>query len=264
MAALKRAWSKVSDGSEAKLAFDTWQRYLTVTYGRLTEDTTRHKDTETTQEISELENLFLRHTYLTSIARLLIWAALSHGKNTDKLRQVAKDVMSGRYFKSQRLANLVDDDFFHWIRNADAEKILAPAWERILSHLTDYDLSNIEEDVLKGVYQQLIDPKDRHDLGEYYTPDWLCELIVKELLPKHGFKTVLDPSCGSGSFLRAVTLYCARTRMVCVARVTQANRRRDGSYLWLVREPVVTRTCQSVHYASDHRTVKTGVSLQSC
>lgn len=31
MAALKRAWAKVSAGSEAKLAFDTWQRYLTVT-----------------------------------------------------------------------------------------------------------------------------------------------------------------------------------------------------------------------------------------
>jgi len=49
----------------------------------------------------------------------------------------------------------------------------------------------------------LIDPKDRHDLGEYYTPDWLCERMVSELLPKHGYKTVLDPSCGSGSFLRA-------------------------------------------------------------
>lgn len=203
MAALKRGWAKVNGGSEAKLAFETWQRYLTVTYGRLTEDTTAIKDRETAQEISELENLFLRHTYLASIARLLIWAALSQGKNANNLRQVAKDVLTGRYFESKRLANLVDDDFFHWIRTAEAEKILAPMWERILSHLTEYDLSDVKEDVLKGVYQQLIDPKDRHDLGEYYTPDWLCERIVRELLPKHGYKTVLDPSCGSGSFLRA-------------------------------------------------------------
>jgi hypothetical protein len=86
MAALKRAWAKVSGGSEAKLAFETWQRYLTVTYGRLTEDTTAVRDIETAQEISELENLFLRHTYLASIARLLIWAALSQGKNAANLR----------------------------------------------------------------------------------------------------------------------------------------------------------------------------------
>ena len=58
-----------------------------------------------------------------------------------------------------------------------------------MSHLTEYDLSKVREDVLKGVYQQLIDPKDRHDLGEYYTPDWLCERIVTELLPKHGYKS---------------------------------------------------------------------------
>ena len=211
MASLKKAWRMVSGGTEAKLAFDTWQRYLTVTYGRLTEDTTVQKDKETAENISELENLFLRHTYLASIARLLIWAALSQGKNADNLRQVAKDVLSGRYFHSKRLANLVDDDFFHWIRHHDAERILAPMWERILSHLTEYDLSMVREDVLKGVYQQLIDPKDRHDLGEYYTPDWLCERMVSEMLPKHGYKAVLDPSCGSGSFLRAaVTHYLGR------------------------------------------------------
>ncbi len=210
MASLKKAWRKVSGGSEAKLAFDTWQRYLTVTYGRLTEDTTAEKDKETDEDISELENLFLRHTYLASIARLLIWAALSQGKNADNLRQVAKDVLSGEYFNSKRLANLVDDDFFHWIRHQNAEKILAPVWERILSHLTEYDLSLVREDVLKGVYQQLIDPKDRHDLGEYYTPDWLCERIVSEMLPKHGYKAVLDPSCGSGSFLRAAVTHFLR------------------------------------------------------
>jgi N-6 DNA Methylase len=203
LAALRRAWAKVSVGSEAKLAFETWQKYLTVTYGSLTETTTATKDTETAEEISELENLFLRHTYLVSIARMLIWAALSGGKTSGSLGEEASRIFSGEFFESKRLANLVDDDFFHWTGRPDAHKILAPAWERILSHLLEYDLSHIREDVLKGVYQELIDPKDRHYLGEYYTPDWLCERIVAELLPKEGYKPVLDPSCGSGSFLRA-------------------------------------------------------------
>jgi hypothetical protein len=100
MAALKRAWVKVNGESEAKLAFETWQKYLTVTYGRLTENTTAIKDEETAEEISELENLFLRHTYLASIARLLIWAALSKGKadaTLPKLREMSSpDVISSR------------------------------------------------------------------------------------------------------------------------------------------------------------------------
>jgi len=203
MVALKKAWAKAQDEPEASVAFETWQKYLTVTYGKLTESATRATEIESGVEISELEDLFLRHTYLSSIARLLIWAALSQGKTNQSLREVAKAVLSGDFFKSKRLANLVDDDFFHWVRRPQAEEILASAWERILSHLLEYDLARLNQDVLKGVYQQLIDPKDRHDLGEYYTPDWLCERIVSELFPKEGYKTVLDPSCGSGSFLRA-------------------------------------------------------------
>jgi SAM-dependent methyltransferase len=133
----------------------------------------------------------------------MVWAALSGGQTSGSLRQVAQDVFSGLYFQSKRLANLADEDFFHWIRTPQAEQLLAPVWERVLDTLLTYNLQLVREDVLKGVYQQLIDPKDRHDLGEYYTPDWLCERIVAEMLPTQGYKSVLDPSCGSGSFLRA-------------------------------------------------------------
>jgi hypothetical protein len=74
--------------------------------------------------------------------------------------------------------------------------------------------------VLKGVYQELVDPKDRHDLGEYYTPEWLCERIVAELLPSEGFASVLDPSCGSGSFLRAAIAH----QLTANANGTDASR----------------------------------------
>lgn len=203
LATLRRAWVASRAESEARLAFDTWQSYLTVTYGKLSESDRLKRDAETGEEVSELDELFLRHTWLVSVSRLMVWAALSGGQATGTLRQVAQEVFSGQYFESKRLANLADEDFFHWIRTPKAEPILAPIWERVLDILLSYDLLRIREDVLKGVYQQLIDPKDRHDLGEYYTPDWLCERIVAEMLPAEGYKSVLDPSCGSGSFLRA-------------------------------------------------------------
>ena len=192
MESLYKAWDAVGQSSEPRLAFDTWQRYLTVTYGELAD-----------QESEDLLRLFLKHTYLASLARLLIWASLSKGKVTTTLRETAKEILSGRFFEEQRIENIVEDDFFHWVRRPKAEAILAPVWERVLSQLETYDLALLNQDILKGVYQELVDPKDRHDLGEYYTPDWLCERIVSELLPAEGFVSVLDPSCGSGSFLRA-------------------------------------------------------------
>ncbi|MCK4734840.1 MAG: N-6 DNA methylase [Methanophagales archaeon] len=44
--------------------------------------------------------------------------------------------------------------------------------------------------------------KVRHDLGEYFTPDWLAELVLKEVEYDGDLeKRVLDPACGSGTFL---------------------------------------------------------------
>ncbi|MDW8011344.1 MAG: N-6 DNA methylase, partial [Sulfolobales archaeon] len=70
-------------------------------------------------------------------------------------------------------------------------------------------------DLLKRLYQQLVPREVRHNLGEYYTPDWLADLLMDEAglsleaLEKLGEADplkplqirVLDPACGSGTFL---------------------------------------------------------------
>ncbi|MEP6786545.1 MAG: N-6 DNA methylase, partial [Sphingomonadales bacterium] len=64
-----------------------------------------------------------------------------------------------------------------------------------------FDLDAIDVDVLKGLYESLIDPAQRHDLGEYYTPDWLASRIVAEAIDAPLTQRVIDPACGSGTFL---------------------------------------------------------------
>ena len=57
-------------------------------------------------------------------------------------------------------------------------------------------------DLLKQLYQQLFPKSVRHDLGEYYTPDWLAELVLDELdYDGNPDRRLLDPACGSGTFL---------------------------------------------------------------
>jgi len=87
-----------------------------------------------------------------------------------------------------------------------------------------YDFSAISSDVLGGIYEQYLnyvqgwksDEKQkakRKAQGIYYTPKYIVDCIVKETLgvvlenikPKDIPKIkVLDPACGSGSFLTAV------------------------------------------------------------
>ncbi|MGA9351085.1 MAG: N-6 DNA methylase, partial [Anaerolineae bacterium] len=57
-------------------------------------------------------------------------------------------------------------------------------------------------DLLKKLYQYLVPRKLRHDLGEYYTPDWLAERLLNQVGYKgEPDKRLIDPGCGSGTFL---------------------------------------------------------------
>ena len=51
-------------------------------------------------------------------------------------------------------------------------------------------------DVLKLLYEVLIDRAERHGLGEYYTPDWLAAKMVRLAIDKPLSQRALDPACG--------------------------------------------------------------------
>jgi type I restriction-modification system DNA methylase subunit len=61
------------------------------------------------------------------------------------------------------------------------------------------------KDLLKKLYQYLVPKSIKHDLGEYYTPDWLAEYLLNRLSDNGNPDIrVLDPACGSGTFLTLV------------------------------------------------------------
>lgn len=145
------------------------------------------------------ESLFLRHTYLTMLSRLLVAKAIAPKSQRD--RSAYLGLLTGDFFKAQNLANLAEPDFFSWALGTQAEQGFLGFLGSLESYLSVFDLSQITEDILKEVYQELVDPESRHALGEYYTPDWLADLTFEILQYSKG--RVLDPACGSGSFLLA-------------------------------------------------------------
>jgi SAM-dependent methyltransferase len=92
----------------------------------------------------------------------------------------------------------VESDFFDWILElADGRDLVV----RIARQTARFRLRDVQADVLKSLYEGLIDPAQRHDLGEYYTPDWLAAKITARALTDPLTQRVLDPACGSGTFL---------------------------------------------------------------
>ncbi len=77
------------------------------------------------------------------------------------------------------------------------DKLAAPILARILP------LSRTR-DIVKRVYQQLVPAALRHNIGEYFTPEWLVEFTLNRV-GYQGYPILtnkfLDPCCGSGNFL---------------------------------------------------------------
>ena len=169
---------------EVQVSFEQWSKFLSVAYG----------------SFDARDNVFLIHTYLSVFSKMLAYSIVSNDDYIDD--NELKGILDGTIFHRYNIRNFVDNDFFHWINTDRSFNNLKKVFRLLAQEISNFDFENVDEDVLKGVYQELIDIDTRHSLGEYYTPDWLCERIVKEFEFKKTDK-ILDPACGSGSFLRA-------------------------------------------------------------
>ena len=107
-------------------------------------------------------------------------------------------ILSGRVFTAAGVFGAVESDFFDWILLAPEGADLV---RRLARHVGRFRLREVKIDVLKILYESLIDRDQRHGLGEYYTPDWLAAKVVARAIDEPLQQTVLDPACGSGTFL---------------------------------------------------------------
>ncbi len=138
---------------------------------------------------------------------------------TDKqLRRELTNLENGGTFALLGINNFLEGDFFGWYLDAwetqtsevseTSEVSMADGIRAMARTLADFEpaTSTLEpehtRDLLKKLYQYLVPRKLRHDLGEYYTPDWLAERLLNQVGYKgESDKRLIDPGCGSGTFL---------------------------------------------------------------
>jgi len=183
-AILQEFFDNVKTISSVQVKFDEWNSLLSRVYGDRIGD----------------ENLFLKHTYLTVFSRLLALNALF--PSIKRTKSVYRGLLTGSFFTKNNLPNLAETDFFSWALGTEVEDGFIGLLAKIDKYLDPYRLDNITEDILKEIYQELVDPESRHSLGEYYTPDWIADIAFDAIGYRRG--KVLDPACGSGTFFLAL------------------------------------------------------------
>ncbi|HZS82240.1 MAG TPA: N-6 DNA methylase, partial [Stellaceae bacterium] len=185
---LQQLWQTLRTHPEVALKRELWDGLLRQAYGAAVGD----------------DALFLQHTYLTIIAKTLAARVLDLPTND------AGAILSGQALAEAGIYGAVESDFFDWVLLDEVGRDLV---QRIARQVSRFRLRDVEVDVLKALYESLIDPAQRHDLGEYYTPDWLAAKLVAAAIGDPLSATVLDPACGSGTFL-----FHAVRRLLAAAR----------------------------------------------
>lgn len=171
--------------------------------------------------------LFIVHTYNSLIIKLLAAEIVSgHGltsatqpaqemaanpNDASLLARLKSDIEGSGLFAQAGIKGFIEEVIFSWYLDVAGDPATAgtilPPLRRILTALSLYraDRMRHTRDVLRDLYQGLVPGPLRHSLGEYYTPDWLVDHTIiraKEQQPWLN-KRILDPTCGSGSFLIA-------------------------------------------------------------
>ncbi len=175
-AELRRLWDELKQHPDVALKRQLWAELLKHVYGREVEG----------------DGLWFQHTFLVVVAKCIALAVM--GMREDDPRRL----LSGEAFASAGIDGAVESDFFDWVVADPKGEALV---RRIMNHVRRFRLAEVESDVLKILYESLIDREERHGLGEYYTPDWLAAKIVRNAVTSPLEQRVLDPACGSGTFL---------------------------------------------------------------
>ena len=152
---------------------------------------------ELTSSDEELDDLFIRHTHLSITTGLIVQASFGIDIRAAAETDPA-DLLRGQRFRNETgIQGIVESDFFAWPAEVGGETVIRDIARRVAR----FDWLHAPPDIAAILYETVIPADERWQLGEYYTPHWLARSIVEEVVDKPTEQHVLDPSCGSGTFI---------------------------------------------------------------
>ena len=190
-----------------------------VAYSTEGMDSPIHDDTE------EMDDLFVRHTYLSVVIGMVVQA--SFGVDIRRLADTGPtDLLHGReLYRATGLQGVLESDFFSWPGEVEGSPLLKTLARRVAR----FNWVSAPADTAADLYQTVIPAEERRQLGEYYTPSWLARAMVRELVDDPLNQKILDPACGSGTFVaEAVAHFIAAAEEAGWAPDAVLSRLRDA------------------------------------
>ncbi|MFX0098163.1 MAG: Eco57I restriction-modification methylase domain-containing protein [Candidatus Hodarchaeota archaeon] len=211
---------ELESDSITSIFFNDWKESFRSLHGKISQEEGKIKVKELSNAEFKVDKLlFVLYTYYILVIEIFSTFVFSRNPREQVLNECFGDTVktrahldalkNGLYFKRTcNIENYYPQECFFWYTSCwrgETGIIIKRLAENIHDCFEKIDFSSFnrpDEGFLDNFYQTLIPRSIRHDLGEFYTPSWLAELILDEA----GYggsitRSILDPSCGSGVFL---------------------------------------------------------------
>ena len=232
-----------SDGNRTDLLFNQWILTAGISYGindpstawptrQQAEQVLPRSILQTLTGCTFAETVYCLHTYIAIAAKMVAAEVLAIQKQQPDWRPTQwrflddrslavrlGDLESGLLSEQLGAPGLLQSNLFDWYAHDSlTHESLLSALRKVLeelAHLAWAQVANaggMKIDLLRDLYQEVVPPKLRKALGEFFTPRWLAEYTLMRALQachEQGIGSdsrmprLLDPACGSGTFLVA-------------------------------------------------------------
>ena len=193
--------------------------------------------------------LFVRHTYLTALVGIIVQAHfgidIAHYANTEP-----DNLLNGEILRQQTgLKGITESDLFAWPLEVGEYSYLGVIARQVEKFNWDQD----SDGLAATLYQNAISQEERKRMGEYYTPRWLAKAMVEELITDPANTRVLDPACGSGTFIEA----CIRHIVDHTAELSPGERlaKLQENVAGIDLHPVAVQLAKATWVIASHQTI---------
>ena len=224
IAALKVLYQENAELETVRVKRRLWYDLLRTALGEIAY-TTEGMESPLHDDTKEMDDLFVRHTYLSAVIGMVVQA--SFGIDIRRLAETdPADLLLGReLYRATGLQGVLESDFFAWPNEVGGKPLLQTLARRVAR----FDWAEAPPDTAATLYETVIPPEERRQLGEYYTPAWLARVMLRELVDDPLNHRVLDPACGSGTFVaEAVSRFIGAAKETNWKPLEVLNRMREA------------------------------------
>jgi hypothetical protein len=180
-------------------------------------------DVKIVEPTMEYQAIFALHTAYALVLKFMAFRVVSDVKfgavlqdfkslataDSEILRSFCAHLEDGELFRQIGILNLLEGDFFAWYSDAGQwNESIARSVRDVVETLARYEdthaifADDYAVDLFRQLYEATLPQTVRASFGEFYTPYWLAEHVLDASYSGEQAK-VLDPCCGSGTFIVA-------------------------------------------------------------